>query len=123
VSSLPDAERDACDVVQALAGLATLLQGAAGDHPLPEAVRGMLLRRVEGGGASAERVLAYLRALRGPGDGEAVAVPPRLGMWRDWVPASGNVLGHAGMGRGDLGRAGAERRMGELHPRRSDPGE
>ena len=116
VSSLPDAERDACDVVQALASLAALLQGAGGDHPLPDAVRGMVRRLVEDGTASAERVLAYLRAVRGPGDGEAVAVPPGLGTWQDWVPASRNVLG-------DLGRAGVERRMGQLHPRRSDPGE
>jgi hypothetical protein len=123
VSSLPDVERDACDVVQALAGLAALLQGATGEHPVPEDVRGVVRRLVEDGAASAERVLAHLRALRGPGDGESVVVPPHLGMWCDWALPSGNVLGTAGVGRGDAGRAGAEWRMGRAYPRRSDPGE
>lgn len=125
VSSLPDVERDACDVVQALAGLAGLLQAMASGGPVPEHTRGTVLRLVEDGGESAARVLAYLRGLRAAGDGEAVAVPPRLGMWRDWVPPRGNVLGNAGglrpgdLGRAaDLGRAGADRL-----PRRHDPGE
>jgi hypothetical protein len=126
VSSLPDAERDACDVVQALAGLAALLAQpipggphaadrgpALDDKALDEARRG-LLHLAEDGGAAAQRVLAYLRSLRGAGDGEAVAVPPRLGEWRDWVPPRGMLFGGLG----------TSRCIGELpRPRRFDPGE
>jgi hypothetical protein len=122
VSSLPDAERDACDVVQALAGLAAVLRtpgpdpaNAAGvdDAALTEA-RQRLLALAEDGGASAERVLAYLRVLRGYGDGAAVGLPRRLGPWRDWVPSRGYLFGDPG----------GIRRLGELPgPRRCDPGE
>jgi hypothetical protein len=116
VTSLSDAERDACDVVQALAGLAALLGRPAGDQPDPLAddARRTLLNLAEHGNAAAGRVLAYLRTLRGPGDGESVAVPPRLGLWRDWMPPRGHVLGPLGDG---------ERRIGEVHRRRADPGE
>jgi hypothetical protein len=115
VSSLSDAERDACDVVQALAGLAALAARPAADRADPgiDDVRGTLLSLAEDGGLAAARLLAYLRMTRGAGDGEAVAVPPRLGPWRDWVPPRGNIFGWTG----------EERRIGEVHPRRTEPGE
>lgn len=114
MSGLSDAERDACEVVQALAGLATLLA-----QPVDRADPGMadahrtLVRLAGSGGDAGVRVLDFLRTLRGAGDGEAVAVPPRLGEWRDWVPPRGHLLGSTG----------AERRIGEVHQRRCDPGE
>jgi hypothetical protein len=116
MTSLPDAERDARDVVQALAGLAALLRPPAviGSAPEDESARRALIELAEDGGAAAARVLAYLRSLRGAGDGEAVAVPHRLGPWRDWVPGRGSVLG----------RLGPEQRIGGLpQTRRTDPGE
>ncbi len=128
MSSLPDAERDARDVVQALAGLAALLarptpgatdrdpalDGNAPDDKALDEARRVLLHLAEDGASAARRVLAYLRTLRGAGDGEAVAVPPRLGQWRDWVPPRGVLLGGPG----------TPRRIGELpRPRRCDPGE
>jgi hypothetical protein len=115
VSNLSDAERDACDVVQALAGLAALLARATGGSPDPELddARRTLLCLAEDGNAAAVRVLAYLRALRGAGDGDAVAVPPRLGLWREWVPSRGHVFGYAAKAP----------RVGEIHHPRSDPGE
>jgi hypothetical protein len=115
VSSLPDAERDASDVVQALASLAALLSRplSEADDPFDAHARATLRGLAEDGGSAAVRVLEYLRALRGAGDGEAVAVPPRLGQWREWVPPRGHLLG---------GPA-PERRVGEMHPRRPDPGE
>jgi hypothetical protein len=115
VSSLSDAERDACDVVQALAGLAALLALPAGGRPDPELedARRTLLNLAQDGNTAAVRVLSYLRALRGAGDGEAAAVPPRLGMWRDWVPPRGDLFGSA-----------HGTRIGEVHHRRrSEPGE
>ena len=93
MNSLPDAERDAGEVVRALASLAALL-GRPGIG-LDEEAR-VLLTLAADGGQAAERVLAYLRGLRGSGDGEAVAVPPRLGPWRDWVPPRGNLLSERG---------------------------
>lgn len=122
MSSLPDAERDACDVVQALAGIAALLaRPLPGETDAPDQfdpglaeARRVLLGLAEDGGATAQRVVSYLRSLRGPGDGEAAAVAPRLGPWREWVPPRGNLFGSLG----------ATRRIGELpQPRRSDPGE
>ena len=92
VSSLPDAERDASEVAQVLAGLAALLRGR--DLVLDQDARVMLNMALEGS-VSAARVLAYLRALQGAGDGVAVAVPPRLGPWREWVPARGYLFGEA----------------------------
>lgn len=117
VTSLPDAERDACDVVRALAGLAAILARPTalglGDEDFDEAQR-VLRGLAEDGGVAAHRVLAYLRAQRGAGDGDAVAVPPRLGPWREWVPPRGMIFG-------DVGPA---RRMGGLpQSRRCDPGE
>jgi hypothetical protein len=121
VTGLSDAERDACDAVQALAGLAALLRRPIGDVPALDAsdpavadARRTLLSLAEDGGVAAARVLAYLRVLRGSGDGEAVAVPPRLGQWREWVPPRGHLFGTT---------VGA-RRIDEVpQPRRSDPGE
>ena len=115
MSGPSDAERDACEVVQALAGLAALLAQPAcdrGDPAIADARR-TLVRLAESGGEAAVRVLEFLRSQCGAGDGEAVAVPPRLGEWRDWVPPRGHLLG----------RSGAERRIGEVLPRRCDPGE
>jgi hypothetical protein len=121
VTGLSDAERDACDVVQALAGLAALLRRPSGDgpgldpsDPAVADARRTLLSIAEDGGVAATRVLAYLRELRGSGDGETAAVPPRLGQWREWVPPRGQIFG----------TAAAVRRADEVpQPRRSDPGE
>lgn len=114
MSSLSDAERDACDVVQALGGLAALLTRLSPDDPaFDDAVR-VLRSLAEDGAAGAQRVVAYLQTLRGAGDGEASPVPPRLGPWRDWVPPRGHLLGGQG----------PRHRVGEVpQPRRLDPGE
>lgn len=114
MNSLPEAERDAGDVVRALAGLAALAYD--GELSGEEARRAVDLLIESGTVAAAARVLSYLRATRGPGDGVAVAVPARLGPWRDWVPARGHLTGTA---------AWTPRpRIGELpQRRRADPGE
>ena len=122
MTNLPDAERDACDAMQALVGLAALLRRSAAEVPGPAAgdpaaddARRVLLGLAEHGGEAAARVLAYLRAQRGAGDGDLAAVPPRLGQWRNWVPPRGHVLGMT---------AGINRSANEVpQPRRSDPGE
>ena len=118
MTGLSDAERDACDVVQALAGLAALLRRPVDDLPgLDPAfadARRTLVSIAEDGGVAAARVLAYLRELRGSGDGETAAVPPRLGQWREWVPPRGQLFGPA---------AGVRRTDEVPQPRRSDPGE
>jgi hypothetical protein len=114
VSSLPDAERDASEVVQLLAGLAALLRGR--DLVLDDDARVMLNMALDGS-VSATRVLEYLHTLQGSGDGALAAVPPRLGQWRDWVPPRGNLFGET---------AGVHRpRIEELprNRRRCDPGE
>jgi len=112
VSSLPDAERDACDVVQALGGLAALLPGLSTDDPAFEDAVRVLRRLAEDGGAAAHRLARYLQSLRGAGDGDAAPVPPHLGPWREWVPSRGHLLGNVG----------PSHRIGEV-PRRLDPGE
>ena len=112
MTSLPDAERDACDVVQALAGLAALLRKP--DIELDDETR-VLLTLAEDGGLAAARVLAYLRGLRGSGDGVAVAVPPRLGPWRDWTPSRGRLFSDRSRGPRIDGVPN--------QPRRGDPGE
>jgi hypothetical protein len=113
VSSLPDAERDAVEALRALAGLAALLRDPdlRADQPA-----GVLLTLAQDGEAAAARALAYLRDLRGNGDGDAAAVPPRLGPFRDWVPARGHLFGD---------RTRTARRADEVpnQPRRGDPGE
>jgi hypothetical protein len=121
VTGLSDAERDACDVEQALADLAALLRRPVGDVPGFDAsdpgaddARRRLLSIAEDGGSAAARVLAYLRDLRGAGDGELAAVPPRLGPWREWVPPRGQLFGAPGV---------VARTRGLPQPRRSDPGE
>ena len=121
MTSLPDAERDAGDVVRALAGLAAMLRGSrsvaeAAEQCEPEVddLCRVLLSLAEDGGVAAERVLAYLRALQGAGDGASASVPPRLGPWREWGPSRGSLL--AGIA--------SVHRIEELpQPRRSDPGE
>jgi hypothetical protein len=123
VSSLSDAERDACDAMQALAGLAALLRRPVRDLPsgLDQEgadsgdVRLLLLGMAEDAGVAAARVLAYLREQRGAGDGDLAAVPPRLGQWREWVPPRGHLFGVA------LGPAQEAKEV--PHPRRRDPGE
>ena len=121
VSSLPDAERDACDVLQALAGLAAVLArplpgepvGARDERALEDA-RLVMLSLAQDGGEAAQRLVTYLRALRGPGDGASAAVAPRLGPWRNWVPPRGNLFGS--------GRA--VHHIADSAPRRrADPGE
>ena len=127
MTSLSDAERDACDVMQALAGLAALLRrsgddvpgldvpGLDPDDPAAAETHRLLLAMAEDGEVSAARVVAYLREQRGAGDGELVAVPPRLGPWRNWVPPRGHLFGL----QADIRRPANE----VPHPRRSDPGE
>ena len=122
MSSRPDAERNAFEVVETLVRLADLLaqplpgeQDAAdrSDLALAEARR-VLLKLAEDGGVAAQQLLDYVRALHRPGDGEAVLVAARLGPWREWVPPRGHLFGVPGVAH----------RISELpHPRRSDPGE
>ncbi|OJF14811.1 hypothetical protein, partial [Couchioplanes caeruleus] len=90
MSGLSDAERDAGEIVRLLAGLVARLQPGEQDRGTEQE---MLAALAEDGGAAAARVLAYLRTLRGAGDGANVAVPPRLGPWRHWVPPRGNLFG------------------------------
>jgi hypothetical protein len=114
MSGLSDAERDAGEVVRLLAGLSLLLDRRGLELGEESDV---LAAFVRDGGAAAARVLAYLRGLRGPGDGYAVAVPPRLGPWRDWVPPRGPLFGAP--------RAGGAAPIDGLPRRRprKDPGE
>ena len=123
MTSLSDAERDANDVMQALAGLAALLRRPAADLPgdprsdgaLGDDGRRLLLSMAEDAGQAAARVLACLRDQRGSGDGDLAAVPPRLGPWREWVPPRGHLFGVT---------SGVAREPDEVpQPRRSDPGE
>ncbi len=122
MSNLPDAQRDACDVLQALAGLAAVLARPLPGEPdngdrdvraLEDAQR-VMLSLAQDGGEAAQRVVTYLRALQGPGDGESAAVAPRLGPWRDWVPPRGNLFGSVRA----VHHIGDARRH-----RRADPGE
>ena len=113
MNSLPDAERDAGNVVQALAGLVALLRNPVVE--LDDESR-VLLMLAEEGGLAAARVLAYLRTLRGPGDGVGVTVPPRLGPWREWEPTHGYILG-------DRSRDSRIDEEVPNRPHRGDPGE
>ncbi|WP_250027480.1 hypothetical protein [Paractinoplanes maris] len=122
MTSLSDAERDACDVMQALAGLAALLRRSVADvpgvdpgDPAADDARRLLLSLAEDGGEAAARVLAYLRTQRGAGDGDLAMVPMRLGPWREWVPPRGHIFGLA------PARPAAPNEVPQ--PRRSDPGE
>jgi hypothetical protein len=103
---LSDVEHDAVQAAEALAGLADHLALRGPELGDDDRVFRAL---ADEGSAAAERVLAYLRRLRGPGDGAATVVPTRLGPWRNWCPPRGYVL----------------RNAGEPVPRRShgDPGE
>jgi len=121
VTGLSDAERDACDALQALAGLAALLRRPAADvsgldpsDPASDDTRRLLLGLAEDGSEAAARVLAYLRTQRGAGDGDLAVVPIRLGPWRDWVPPRGHLFGLA---------AKQSTHKDVPQPRRADPGE
>ena len=111
LSGLPDAERDASEVAELLAGIAALLRSRG--LPLDDDARAMLTMAVDGS-ASAARVLDYLHHLRGSGDGASAAVPPRLGQWRQWVPSRGNLVGEI---------AATPRQEGLPRRHRPDPGE
>ena len=121
MTSLSDAERDACDVMQALAGMAALLRRPAGDvpgldpcDPAADQARRLLLALAEDAGPACERVVEFLREQRGAGDGDLAAVPRRLGPWREWTPERGHLFGAS---------AGVRRANGVPQPRRYDPGE
>jgi hypothetical protein len=86
VSDLTEVERDAQLAAQALARLSAYVR-CRGDERDSAA-----LNLADEGAVAAERVLAYLREVRGKGDGVAAAYPPRLGPWRDWVPPRGHLL-------------------------------
>jgi hypothetical protein len=120
MSDLSDVERDALHVVRALEGLnrhlGRSLDGARSPEGAADQLR-ILQALVDEGGAAGERVLAYLRMLRGAGDGVATAYPPRLGPWRDWCPPRGDLLTR---------RSGMAKEAGRSVPRpvrRGDPGE
>ncbi len=119
MTGLWDAERDAGEVVQALIGLAALLdRGSESSPPDIETLR-IMRRLVDNGASSATRVQGFLQERRGAGDGDAAAVPHVLAPWREWVPSRGHLLGahHAPGARG-------ARRINEVpQPRRCDPGE
>jgi hypothetical protein len=88
---LSDVERDAVQAAEALAGVADHLASRGPD--IGNGAGDLVMRALaDEGSAAAERVLAYLRTLRGPGDGAATAVPTRLGPWRNWCPPRGYVL-------------------------------
>jgi hypothetical protein len=113
VTGLWDAERDAYEAAQALAGLAALLR-ATNASGADETDRSTMLSLAQNGEAAAQRVVAYLRDQRGAGDGELAAVPARLAPWRDWVPTRGHLFG----------ATTSPRRADEVpQPRRCDPGE
>jgi hypothetical protein len=83
-----DVVRDAVQAAEALAGLADRLAlggRGVGDDRVSRAL-------AEQGSAAAERVLAYLRLQRGPGDGAATVVPTRLAPWLYWCPPRGYLL-------------------------------
>jgi hypothetical protein len=106
-----DAERDAADAAQALAGLVALLQRAA----LDQVDQNQLLNLARNGEAAAGRVESFLRSQRGAGDGEMASVPARLAPWRDWVPSRGHLFS---------GPAAPHQVNGVPQPRRcGDPGE
>ncbi len=103
---LSDVERDAALAAQVMAGLAG--QSALRGLGIGEWDR-TYRELVEEGHVAAQRVLAYLRTLHGPGDGAAAAVPSHLGPWREWCPPRGHRL-----------RASPERVPRRRH---GDPGE
>lgn len=108
-----DVERDALEVMRALAGLHGHLARRADGTDEPG-----LRELAAAGGAAAGRVLAYLRDRRGAGDGAEISYPERLGPWRDWCPPRGDVLGrpaHRSVRNVEIGDPGP--------PRHGDPGE
>jgi hypothetical protein len=87
--NLSDVERDAALAAQVMAGLAA--QSAVRTLGIDDGDR-TYRELVEEGHVAAQRVLAYLRALHGPGDGAAAAVPSHLAPWREWCPPRGHLL-------------------------------
>jgi hypothetical protein len=81
---------------------------------LSDAARLLLLGLADDAGQACERVVTYLREQRGAGDGEVVAVPRRLGPWREWTPTRGHLFGVS---------AGVPRANGVPESPRCDPGE
>ncbi|BCJ42673.1 hypothetical protein GCM10010168_05850 [Actinoplanes ianthinogenes] len=119
MTGLWDAERDAGEVVRALTGLAALLGRDATDPGPDQETLRIVRQLVANGAASAARVQEYLHGQGAAGDGDAVAVPPSLAPWRDWVPSRGHLFGSR---RGHGTRS--VRRINEVpQPRRCDPGE
>ncbi len=104
MSELSEVERDAQLAALALARMSSYVR-ARRDHDDPAAAA-----LADEGVAAAARVLAYLRDVRGNGDGAATAYPVRLGPWREWCPPRGHLLE-------DPGRQAGGRRW------RGDPGE
>lgn len=90
MGDLLDAERDALQAVQALAALNRHLKGRGARSACADDT---LRDLAEEGCAAASRILAYLRQVRGSGDGVAMVYPARLGPWRDWCPPRGNLFG------------------------------
>jgi hypothetical protein len=86
---LSDVERDAALAARVMAELAA--QPAWRRTGIDDGDR-TYREWVEQGRVAAERVLAYLRTLQGPGDGAATIVPSHLGPWRDWCPPRGHLL-------------------------------
>ncbi len=86
MGDLSDTERDAQRAAEALARLASYVRMRGDERDAPAR------QLAEEGAVAAERVLAYLRELRGSGDGVAVAYLQRLGPWRKWCPPRGRPL-------------------------------
>ncbi|MFI1989575.1 hypothetical protein [Actinoplanes sp. NPDC020271] len=118
MTGLWDAERDAGEVVRALKGLAALLGRDTEEPPDADTLR-IMRQLVESGASSAVRMQGYLHRLRGPGDGDAVALSPVLAPWRDWSPSRGLLFGP----RRAPATRGARRTNEVPQPRRCDPGE
>ena len=109
-----EAERDAYDAAQTLAGMVALLLQAAAESGGDRVDYQRLISLAESGEAAAGRVVAFLRDQRAAGDGDMAMVPTRLAPWRDWVPQRGHLFG----------AAAAPPWIGEVpQPRRCDPGE
>ena len=111
MDELSEIERDAEQAARTLAMLGHRLADAGPDER-------RLREPALDAGAAAARVLAYLRELRGAGDGAALAHPDRWIAWRDWYPPAGGGWQRRGWVRvNDLGRSGHRQSV------RGDPGE
>lgn len=111
MTDLSEAEQDALQAVHSLAALNDHLARSAGG-----ADERRLQELTDSGGAAAARVLAYLRELRGAGDGDALTLPARLDPWRDWCPPPGDPWGRRLSARPRPVRSSGAARRG-------DPGE